>query len=216
MTCDHRSDETRTPRDSIARKTAYTLAAGAAAGAAGSADAAIVWSGPQDIDIALGASQPLNLDGDAYTDIFLNNYDFGAPYQGVYVQYFPGNVVGFFGAFAYVSALEAGDVIDATTTAGGPFQASMAFGATNPAAEFNNADGAFIGLDFPIGGVTHFGWIRVTIDNAAGEFTINDWAYQSVPGRGLLAGDTVPEPGTLGMLAAGAAGVAAMRRRRAA
>ena len=208
------SNETKTL---IARKAAYTLAAGAAAGAVGTADAAdpsVVYSGVQDISIAQFNSQDLNLDGDAYNDILLKNYVFfGGNYQGATVNFFPGKVVGFSTAYSYASALSEGDLIDATATAGGPFGVSLAYGVNNPNAEFNNADGAFIGLEFPISAVSHFGWIRVTIDNAAGTFVINDWAYESEPGAGITAGE-VPEPGTLGLLAAGAAGVVAMRKRR--
>lgn len=194
---------------------AYSLAAGAAAGVAAShADAQVVYSGVQDIGIAQFSSQNLNLDGDAYNDILLENYIFGGGnYQGLYVNFFPGKVVGFNAGLNYASALNEGDLIDSSTTAGGPFAASMAYGANNPNAEFNNVDGAFIGLEFPINGTSHFGWVRVSIDNAAGKFVVNDWAYNSVPGEGLLAGQ-VPEPTTLGLLAAGAVGVAALRRRK--
>lgn len=198
-----------------ARKAAYTLAAGAAAGAAGTADAAdpsVVYSGVQDISIAQFASQNLNLDGDAYNDILLKNYVFGSNYQGATVNYFPGKVVGFNAVFSYASALAEGDLIDSTATAGGPFAVSLAY-SSNPNSEFDNADGAFIGLEFPINAVSHFGWIRVTIDNTAGTFVVNDWAYESTPGAGITAGE-VPEPGTLGLLAAGAAGLATMRKRR--
>ncbi len=202
--------------NATARRAAYSIAAGAVVGVTGSAEAAISYSGVQDLAIAQFSSQQLNLDGDAYNDILLKNYVFGGGnYQGAYVNFAPGKVVGFSAGLSYASALSAGDLIDASTTSGGPFQASMAYGGNNPNAEFNTASGAFIGLEFPIGGVSHFGWVRVTVDNAAGSFVINDWAYNSTPGAGLLAGQ-VPEPTSLGLLAAGAAGVAAMRRRQAA
>ncbi len=214
--------ENHTPRSTSAtgsskNRVAYSLAAGAAASvAATSADAAIQYSGLQDLAIAQFSSQQLNLDGDAYNDILLKNYVFGGGnYQGLYVNFAPGKAVGFFSGFGYASALEAGNLIDASTTSGGPFQASMAYGVNNPNAEFNNVDGAFIGVEFPINAMSHFGWIRVSIDNAAGTFVVNDWAYNDVPGEGLVAGQ-IPEPGTLGLLAAGAAGLAAMRRRRTA
>ena len=93
----------------------------------------------------------------------------------------------------------------------------------NPNAQFNSVSNAFIGLSFPSGSDTYFGWVRVAIDNAAGTFVIKDWAYndlteppatgvtQAITGPGIQAGDTgdgfVPEPGTLGLLAAGAAGL---------
>lgn len=197
------------------RRVAYSLAAGAAASVAGTADAAISYSGVQDIAIGQFGAQSLNFDGDAYNDVLLKNYVFGGNYQGVLVNFAPGKVVGFNAGLNYASALSAGVLVDAASTSGGPFVASMAYGASNPNAQFNNANGSFLGVAFPIGGVNHYGWVRVTIDNAAGSFVINDWAYNTVAGAGITTGQ-VPEPTSLGMLAAGAAGVAAMRRRRAA
>ena len=215
------------------RRAAYSLAAGAAAClSATDADATVVYSGLQNINLGLGFSQNLNLDGDAYNDILLKNYvNFGGNYAGASIPFAPGQLVGFTnGSLSYVSALTVADPID-TTTIGPTFFGSMAYGALNPNAEFKNVSDAFIGLSFPSGSDTYFGWVRVAVNNAAGTFLIKDWAYndltsppaaltQAVIGPGILAGDTgdgfVPEPGTLGLLAAGAAGVIGMRRRRAA
>ena len=197
------------------KRIAYSLAAGAAAGLATTANAEVVYSGSQDIDIAQFSSQNINLDGDAYNDILLKNYVFfGGNYQGAYVNFAPGRLVGFYSGLSYASALEMGDLIDATT-ATGSFVGSMAYGANNPSAEFNSVEDAFIGLSFPINATNHYGWLRVSVDNSAGTFVVHDWAYNDTPGVGLLAGEgmPVPEPGTLGLLAAGAAGVAALRRR---
>jgi hypothetical protein len=202
---------------SLSRKLAYSLAAGAAAGTAATADAAVTYSGLQDLAIGQFSAQNLNLDGDAYNDVLLKNYVFaGGNYQGLYVNFFPGKAVGFNAGLNYATALNSGFLVDSASTSGGVFAASLAFGANNPNAQFNAADDAFIGLAFPIGGVTHYGWLRVDINNAAGTFVIRDWAYESSPGVGIVTGAGIPEPGTLGLLAAGAAGVAALRRRRAA
>ena len=200
-----------------ARRVAYSLAAGAAAGvaagnAASDAEAVIIYSGLQNISIGQFGALNLNLDGDAYSDVLLKNYVFGGGnYQGAYVNFSPGKLVGFSSGLSYVSALGPGALIDATTV--GPFVGSMAYGAANPLAEFNDVTDAYIGVAFPIAAVNHYGWIRVDVNNAAGTFLVKDWAYESEPGVGILAGH-IPEPGTLGMLAAGAAGVLALRRRR--
>ncbi|MCA9235173.1 MAG: PEP-CTERM sorting domain-containing protein [Planctomycetales bacterium] len=196
------------------RGAAYTMAAAAAASAA-DAQAAVVYSGVQNLAIGQFSSQDLNLDGDAYNDILLKNYVFGGGnYQGATVQFYPGKLVGFNNGLAYASALGPCAVIDSSTV-GADFFGTLAYGSFDPNAEFNNANGAFIGLSFPIAGATHYGWVRVTIDNAAGTFVINDWAYEDVAGAGITT-PCVPEPTTLGLLAAGAVGVAAMRRRKAA
>lgn len=99
------------------------------------------------------------------------------------------------------------------STAGPSFAGSMAYG-NNPNSQFDSVTDAYIGLSFPINAVNHYGWIRVDVDNAAGTFLIKDWAYESVPGAGITAG-AIPEPSTLGLLAAGALGVSALRRRKA-
>jgi hypothetical protein len=200
------------------RRVAYSLAAGAAAGMAGTADAAISYSGSQNINIGQFGSLNLFIDGDAFTDIKLKNYVFGGNYQGATVLGAPGQLVLSNASFPYyVTSLTSGDLIDSSAV-GPTFYGSLGY-ANNPSSEFDNASGAFIGLSFPIGGnapqFLHFGWVRVTIDNAAGTFVVNDWAYNTVAGEPIRAGQ-IPEPTSLGMLAAGAAGVAALRRRRAA
>ncbi len=199
------------------RMLAYSLAAGASAVAAGSADGAIVYSGLQNIPVGQYASQDLFIDGDPYTDIKLKNYVFGGGnYQGATVSGYPGQLVGFTTGLTYATALNAGDAIDAGTV-GPSFFGGLAYGANNPDAQFNNATDAYIGLSFPIGGnapqFLHYAWIRVDIDNASGTFVIKDWAYEDQAGVGIAAG-AVPEPGALSLLAAGATGLLAMRRRK--
>lgn len=199
----------------------YSLAAAAGMGAfAQQSEGDIVYSGIQDISIDQFNAINLNIDGDAYNDILLKNYVFfGGNYQGVSVNYAPGKVVGFNAGLSYASALSFGDLIDADATAGGPFAASMAYGSNNPNAQFNSVTNAYIGLEFPGtsasrgGSASLFAWIRVSIDNDAGTFIVHDWAYERNAGQGIQAG-VVPAPGTLGFLAAGAAGLQSLRRRR--
>jgi hypothetical protein len=78
-----------------------------------------------------------------------------------------------------------------------------------------------IGFSFDPDGVagnqTWFGWYRVTSGTNSAtpgqgtNGTVIDWAYDNT-GAGIAAG-AVPEPGSLGLLAMGLAGVAARRRR---
>lgn len=198
----------------IARKSlAYSLAAGAAAATgAGESEAAISYSGPVNYPIAQFTSTLFDLDNDTFNDILLSNYVFGGGnYQGASVQYAPGQIVVSNASFPfYVSALNAGDYIGPSAL-GVTFSGALAY-ASNANSEFDNASDKFIGLSFPSGGNTLFAWIRVDIDNAAGTFVVKDYAYDTT-GSPITAG-AIPEPGTLGLLAAGAVGLGAMRRRR--
>ena len=100
------------------------------------------------------------------------------------------------------------------TTAGGYSNVGQSISGEFP------ADGAGIaGFAFQIGGQDHLGWIRLAIesDPTSGQpiaLEALEWAYESTPGESIAAG-AVPEPTGIGLLAAGAAGVAALRRRAA-
>lgn len=193
-------------------RAAYSAAATVAVAAAGSVEAAIVYSGVQDISINQFSSLNLNLDGDAYGDVLLKNYVFGGGnYQGATVNFFPGKLVTFSAnSRAYVSALSAGSSIDSSTM--GSFVGSMAYGGANPNAQFNNASNAYLGLSFASGANLYYGWVRVSVNNAAGTFVVHDWAYEN-NGGGIAAG-AVPAPGPLALLAAGAAGLSRLRGRK--
>jgi hypothetical protein len=85
---------------------------------------------------------------------------------------------------------------------------------------FGPGDSAgFVGFENALGDL---GWlkVKVTIDGAGfpTQLELISWAYNSVPGGGIQAGQTssTPEPGTaaLSLLALGAAGILALRKRR--
>jgi hypothetical protein len=84
----------------------------------------------------------------------------------------------------------------------------------------------FAGFDFKVTGGEDFGWVRLhwsaSVAGHPDSVKIVDYAYNNVPGDPILAGQTteessaVPEPSTiaLALLASGAAGVLAWRKRR--
>lgn len=94
------------------------------------------------------------------------------------------------------------------------FFATLAFhgGFTN--SHFLNPGTGFIGFRFNTGAGIQYGWARVTMNGAPGNgFTLVDYAWGDV-GQVMITGQ-VPEPGSLGLLAAGAAGLLLWRRSRA-
>lgn len=204
------------------RRVAYSLAAGAAAVATTSeqsAEAEIIYSGEQNITNfvvidPVNWSQyalKLDLDQDTYTDVVLQNLLLGGvPYQAAVTQG-SGAIVGFSTPNIYASNLQVGAIID-STTAGPGFFGNLA-SPLYANSQFDDVTDAYIGLKFGTAPNTRFGWIRVDIDNATSSFFVKDWAYESEYNVGIRAGQ-VPEPTTLGLLAAGAAGVALLRRRK--
>ncbi|MEO8598004.1 MAG: PEP-CTERM sorting domain-containing protein [Candidatus Solibacter sp.] len=76
-----------------------------------------------------------------------------------------------------------------------------------------------MGFSFGTWSSYFFGWARFQVDGNTDSPGISvrllDYAYENQPFTGIHAGDTgVPEPGTLGLLALGFAGMAAWRARR--
>ena len=79
-----------------------------------------------------------------------------------------------------------------------------------------------MGLKFKIGSDMHYGWVQIDVNRTVTQAVIKAYAYQDIPigqpGGTLTAGQTastaVPEPSGLALLALGAAGIAARRRRK--
>ena len=69
---------------------------------------------------------------------------------------------------------------------------------------------AFAGIRFDIGGATHYGWADVT-RAAANRVTLHAFGYNDAAG---VASHVVPEPTSIMLLAAGAAGLASWRKRK--
>lgn len=76
---------------------------------------------------------------------------------------------------------------------------------------------ALAGFRFQQGPNTHYGWIRLRLESGQGggiqTIEALEWAYESTPDGGIAASAVIPEPTGLALLATGAAGVAALRRR---
>lgn len=79
----------------------------------------------------------------------------------------------------------------------------------------------YLGIEFQLDGQTHYGWVDITTNYASVEgvdwdpspttYTISGWHYEDTPGASAVV---VPEPATLSLLALGASGLLAHRRRK--
>jgi hypothetical protein len=72
----------------------------------------------------------------------------------------------------------------------------------------------YLGIRFRINGRFHFGWARMTVTTTSNSFTatLTGYAYETIPGKGIVAGktkgsDVVVAPATLGHLAGGASAI---------
>lgn len=69
-------------------------------------------------------------------------------------------------------------------------------------------------------GPSYYTWVRISVPSTFGAgFVLHDWGYENQAGVSIRAGagalgGTVPEPGTLQVVALGSAGLIAWRRRR--
>ncbi len=191
------------------------------------AEADIVYSGLLNINVPT-----TNIYGGIYLDLtrpgvsFIPTTSGGGPAEGLNtvlpgwdVNFYKGttslrwwynvNVFAVFNPAHHVAALGPGVMVDVSSSLG-------TFQTMTP--EFTGTT-AFMGVEFPdASNNLLFGWIRITGGSDNGmPATIVDWAYENTPGAGIMTG-AVPEPSAmaLGCLAAGAAGLAAWRRRKAA
>jgi len=77
----------------------------------------------------------------------------------------------------------------------------------------------YLGLKFKIKGRVHFGWARITVTTTSHNFTatLTGYAYETIPGKAIIAGATTDpdvttvSPASLGHLAAGASAIPAWR-----
>ena len=113
------------------------------------------------------------------------------------------------------SAIAQGTLTFAAVTGG---VATTASATTKTGLWTQNVNG-FLGVQFQHANATHYGWIRLNFEDTDNDgqldrITAIDWAYQATEGFGIRAGQTVPEPTPLALLAAGAVGIAGFRRKR--
>lgn len=83
---------------------------------------------------------------------------------------------------------------------------------TNEEGLWDNGLTDFIGFNFVNASGTHYGWVRLKVDETSNQITVFDAAYEGEADAGIQT--PVPEPVLPALLLAGIAGLAARRARR--
>ncbi len=94
--------------------------------------------------------------------------------------------------YNYALALNMNDMIDNTLNWIAASN-TMAYNvdSSNPYNEnWNGVTDKYLGLQFNTGGNTYYGWARMDVQAVADVWTLKDYAYESTPGVGILAGAT--------------------------
>jgi hypothetical protein len=197
--------------------TSYALAGGAALALPSLAQAATITLSTEDGF----ASAPLDVDGDGTPDFTFSVDATDSDERITSVNgTTPSNLIfGYFDApfpRSIATAFGPGEVIEGSTVPGGVLLADDKIKGglkgewPNDLSQFR-----FLGLQFVTAGVTYTGWAEVAVELGSASLTVDRFGFGPATGPVTTPGTTVPEPGSMGLLLLGAAGVAALKRRRA-
>jgi hypothetical protein len=168
-----------------------------------------------------GGSYQLDVNRDGITDFtFLAKYSQTTSGFFAYLSAAPaaGNgVEGWTGFQAWDFALKQGDRIGSRHYFPGKMlvvAASLA-GSNYDGGSWVNVKNRYLGLKFKISGKTHYGWARLSVQVEGSSIvgTLTGYAYETVPGKPVKAGQTKGasngslQPASLGGLAKGAAAI---------
>ncbi|MCU0433196.1 MAG: T9SS type A sorting domain-containing protein [Bacteroidia bacterium] len=187
---------------------AYSITAGSLTAAAAVHGQIVHTDLMPDVVLDSNALYALDLDGNSAVEldlyaIFYTDSASGGTYAYAVVEVNAPNtnaVLGnlFMNAYPVPTALNAGDSIrpsapdwqNATINNGTQYLAAVA---PQPGPAFGNWIGVsdkYIGIRFAAGAQTHYGWARLSVSANGQQITIKEYAYNSVAGQGLTAGQT--------------------------
>jgi len=106
-----------------------------------------------------------------------------------------------------------GTIIDSSSIFTGDIQKTAFYYQSDGLSASSLGAGSYLGFVTTISSNNYYGWLEVTWDADMQIFQILSGAYESQANMGIEAG-AIPEPSSLALLAAGAAGVATLRRRK--
>jgi hypothetical protein len=191
----------------------YALAGASALGGPAVAQAGIVFTPVTPPNSISGVGQwidvNMNLSADALAEFRLSAFVNASFYNGTDVQPF--------GATGLSGPLIFGEEVTTSNTLAGYQELWKIAPIPRGAWYAANMSSGYLGVRFTVSGQEYLGWAELTNVSPYG-LTLNGYAYNDVPGEPILAGQTsvTPEPSSLALFAAGAAGLLALRRRRSA
>ncbi len=204
---------------SVGKRSAVALALGLGLTAAASAEAGIIYTslGPSGQSITDGSLDFLTFPGQSYPQFYLKHIG-GSSYRraGIYSYYNNNSIVT--NRSTYSAALLAKGQIIGYGLPGELSWSSAYDGVTlggvhqdnGPYGNFLGEKG-YAGLSFDLEDGTHYGWAQLFMDLEANSVTLFGYAYETEVGQEIEVGQT-PLPGSLLLLASGAAGLLAYRR----